>query len=92
MNMNRVFFTENLWFWLEDSYELNRQLGYDFVRGKEPLSIENRIKVNENISSSRLEEVADIIFQPSNMSLIIMGPTKRIKYKRLKEILYKQQV
>lgn len=89
MDMNRIFFTENLWFWLEDSYELNCQLGNDFVRGKELLSIEERIRLNEQISSSRIQEVANTIFQPNNMSLIIMGPTKKVKCKRLREILYR---
>lgn len=90
MDMNRVFFTENLWFWLEDSYELNFQLGNDFIRGKELLSIEERIRKNEKISSSRIQEVANMIFQPKNMSLIILGPTQKVKYKRLKELLMKE--
>lgn len=90
MDMNRVFFTENLWFWLEDSYELNFQLGNDFIRGKELLSIEERIRKNEKISNSRIQEVANMIFQPKNMSLIILGPTQKVKYKRLKELLMKE--
>ena len=35
IDMNMTFFTDNLWFWLEDSNELNFQMGYDFINKKE---------------------------------------------------------
>ena len=85
--MNMTFFTENLWFWLEDSYELNYQLGCDFVKGKEILTIEERIKENEKIEYYRLREVSNVIFKNKNISLIVMGDTKGLSKKLLKDWL-----
>lgn len=45
--MNMTFFTDNLWFWLEDSNELNFQMGYDFIKKKELLTIKEKIKENK---------------------------------------------
>ncbi len=87
IDMNMTFFTENLWFWLEDSYELNYQLGCDFVKGKEILTIEERIKENEKIEYYRLREVSNVIFKNKNISLIVMGDTKGLSKKLLKDWL-----
>ena len=69
---------------MEDSYELNFQLGCDFIKGKELLTIEERIKENEKINVHRLREVSNIIFKKENTSLIVMGPTKGLTKKVLK--------
>lgn len=87
MDMNMTFFTDNLWFWLEDSHELNFQLGCDFVKGKEILTIEERIKENEKIDYYRLREVSNVIFKNKNISLIVMGDTKGLSKKLLKDWL-----
>ena len=87
MDMNKTFFTDNLWFWLEDSRELNFQLGCDFIEGKELLTIEERIKENEKIDNYRLREVSNIIFKRENISLIVMGTTKGLTKKLLKDWL-----
>lgn len=87
IDSNMTFFTDNLWFWLEDSHELNFQLGCDFINGKELLTIEERIEANRKINYHRLRGVSDIIFRMENMSLIVMGPTKRITKKRLIECM-----
>ena len=47
IDMNMTFFTDNLWFWLEDSNELNFQMGYDFIKKKELLTIKEKIKENK---------------------------------------------
>lgn len=87
IDMNMTFFTDNLWFWLEDSHELNFQLGYDFMKGKELLTIEERIDVNKSINYYRLREISDVLFRAENMSLIVMGPTSGITKKELEESL-----
>ena len=87
IDMNMTFITENLWFWLEHSYELNFQLGCDFVKGRELLTIEERIKENEKIDYYRLREVSNVIFRNENISLIVMGDTKGFTKKLLKEWL-----
>ncbi len=87
IDMNMVFFTENLWYWEEDSYELNFQLGRNFIKEKKFYTIEEQIKRNQEISNQRLREVAEIIFQVKNTSIIIMGQTKKIEKKEIKHIL-----
>lgn len=87
IDMNMTFFTDNLWFWLENSHELNFQLGYDFIKGNELLTIEERIEENEKIDAYRLREVSDIIMKRENISLIVMGDTKGFTKKLLKEWL-----
>ena len=87
IDMNMAFFTDNLWFWTEDSHELNFQLGSDFVKNKELLTIEERIEENKNINYQRLREISDVIFKLTNLSLIIMGPTNNMTKKELKENL-----
>ena len=43
-----AFFTENLWYWTEETKELNFQLGSDFLNDKEVLTIEDRIMAIES--------------------------------------------
>lgn len=86
VDSNIVFFTDNLWYWTEDSHELNFQLGCDFVKGKKLLTIEERIEENNKLNYSRMREIADFIFRAENMSLIIMGSTYDITKKSLREI------
>ena len=74
--MNMTFFTDNLWFWLEDSNELNFQMGYDFIKKKELLTIKEKIKENKKIDYYRLREVSNVIFRNQNISLIVMGDAK----------------
>lgn len=83
---NIVFFTDNLWYWEEDSYMLNFQLGSDFVNGKKLLTIEERIEENNKIKYSRMRQLSDVIFKPENMSLIVMGSVYNITKKSLREI------
>ena len=86
VDMNMTFFTENLWFWADDTHELNFQLGYDWIKGKNLLSIEERIERNRKINVLRLREIAEKIFKKENMTLIIMGPTGKVMKKRLQDI------
>lgn len=73
---NMPFFTENLWYWTEETKELNFQLGNDFIKNKIGLTINERIKENEKINYERMQKVAEIILKNKNMSLIAMGPIK----------------
>lgn len=87
IDMNMTFFTDNLWFWLEDSNELNFQMGYDFIKKKELLTIKEKIKENKKIDYYRLREVSNVIFRNQNISLIVMGDAKGLTRQRLKEWL-----
>ena len=87
IDMNMTFFTDNLWFWLEDSNELNFQMGYDFINKKELLTIKEKIKENKKIDYYRLREVSNVIFRNQNISLIVMGDAKGLTRQRLKEWL-----
>ena len=75
-----------MWFWADDTHELNFQLGYDWIKGKNLLSIEERIERNRKINVLRLREIAEKIFKKENMTLIIMGPTGKVMKKRLQDI------
>ena len=82
------FFTENLWYWAEETKELNFQLGSDFLNDKEVLTIEDRIMANERIDFQRMREISEMIFRKENMPLIVIGPTKGITENKLRELLY----
>lgn len=88
VDRNMTFFTENLWYWAEETKELNFQLGSDFLNDKEVLTIEDRIMANERIDFQRMREISEMIFRKENMSLIVIGPTKGITENKLRELLY----
>ena len=88
VDRNMAFFTENLWYWAEETKELNFQLGSDFLNDKEVLTIEDRIMANERIDFQRMREISEMIFRKENMSLIVIGPTKGITENKLRELLY----
>ena len=87
VDRNMAFFTENLWYWAEETKELNFQLGSDFLNDKEVLTIEDRIMANERIDFQRMREISEMIFRKENMSLIVIGPTKGITENKLRELL-----
>ena len=91
VDRNMAFFTENLWYWAEETKELNFQLGSDFLNDKEVLTIEDRIMANERIDFQRMREISEMIFRKENMSLIVIGPTKGITENKLRETIVKEE-
>lgn len=68
------FFTENLWYWYEDPELLNMQIGMEAsFRNIDNFSVENEIRLYQNISSERLTEISNSIFQSKNASVVFMG-------------------
>jgi len=84
---NKVFFTENLWFWLEDTDTLNFQLGLNMLGNKRPASIETMIKRNKKITRERLVELTNIIFKAENASIAVVGATGRLTKKMTRWII-----
>ncbi|MCL2881839.1 MAG: insulinase family protein [Coriobacteriia bacterium] len=65
------FFTDNLWYRLDECDDLNIELGWVAVRGKPVIDVETMIERNHAITRERLTEVAGLIFRPSNTTITI---------------------
>ena len=85
---NIRFFTDNLWFWLEDMELLNDNVSWDsLVYDSQNYSIDERISRYKATTNENLMDLARILFIPSNLSLVVYGNTSRITQKRCKEVL-----
>jgi predicted Zn-dependent peptidase len=88
LSTNRPFFTDNLWFWLEDNVWFNDKLAWEiFIHGLRPYSIENKIEVFRNITSKDLTACAEKLFTLNNISLIIAGGIGGIPKKNILDII-----
>ncbi len=68
-----VYYTDNLWFMLENTEQLNGELGWEAFERDFPKSIEERIEEYENISIDDITNAAKLIFKPENCSLTVLG-------------------
>lgn len=87
MNTNMPYFTDNLWYRMEDSEKLNLELGWELFQDIEPYTIEEEIKMYNRITKEDLMNLSKVIFTPQNTSLIIMGSTNNTTKKQLERIL-----
>lgn len=87
IDSNIQFFTENLWYWLDDCTTLNFELGCDAIFGNKLIDIEERVNKNKLISCERLKELAKFIFVPSNATITIVGKVDRKKEKEIKNTI-----
>ena len=82
------FFTDDLWFWLEDPEYLNFQLARDiFIKGEKMYTIEEKIEKFSNISINSIVKAAQEIFVKNNMSIAILGNTRKITKKGIRELI-----
>lgn len=82
------FFTDDLWFWLEDPEYLNFQLARDiFIKGEKMYTIEEKIEKFSNISKNSIVKAAQEIFVKNNMSIAILGNTRKITKKGIRELI-----
>ena len=86
--MNLPFYTDNLWFQLEDVETLNFQLGWDLhVKGLLPYDIEDKINAYTQVSKEKLMLAARNIFLENAASVVILGAVRNITKKEIKRIL-----
>lgn len=78
LDYNKPFYTENLWYWLEQPMGFNQYLARKiFIWGEKPFTIEEKIQAFYAITEPDLLELAKHIFQLCNLSVLIDGaPTK----------------
>ena len=91
MATNLPYFTENLWYWIEDTSLLNSELGWEVFRQYKPLTIEDRIKEYQQVTKENLMSMAQKIFLPENVSLLIVGSVGSITKKKLKQLLAEKE-
>ena len=85
---NMPYFTENLWFWLENVEFYNFQLALDtFIRGKGKTSIEEKISQNKRITKQCLVKAANSIFRKENMTVTILGSKNKLTKKEITRII-----
>jgi len=82
------FYTDNLWYWLEDPCQLNEKIGWEIALKASPsLTIENKISIYQNIKEERLMDVAKDIFRSKNASVVIAGMIGKLTQKEIKSIV-----
>ena len=88
LDANLPFFTDNIWFWLEDPETLNFELALRcFMRNERDFSIEGIISANKRINKGRLTEIARSIFIPGNTTIVMQGLTSRVTKKEVLRIV-----
>jgi len=88
MAINIPFYTDNLWYWLEDPCQLNEKIGWEIALKASPsLTIENKISIYQNIKEERLMDVAKDIFRSKNASVVIAGMIGKLTQKEIKSIV-----
>ncbi len=81
------FYTENLWYILDDTDELNFKLGYEyFILEMPEYSIDKKISLYKSISGSDLMKAANIVFKSTNASVVVLGSTSKLTKKEIKSI------
>ena len=84
---NLPYYTDNLWYFMEDSEDLNKEFGKEIFNESEPSTIEEKINGFSKITSNDLIEEAKRIFKVSNLSILIVGDTRKITKKKINDIL-----
>lgn len=87
MEANLPYFTENLWYWLDDSELLNAEIGWDVFNACDPLTVEERIAKYKQINKNRLMNLARKMFVSSNTALLIVGSAEGVSKKTVSNIL-----
>lgn len=85
MDTNLPFFTDDLWFWLENSEELNWQITWKSLNGRE-CAIEDLIELFGKTTKSKIREVAQLIFVASKASVLVTGATRGLRKKAIRNI------
>ncbi len=86
---NMPYFTENIWYLLEDPIALNDEIGWSAFSGTPPFSIEDRIKGFKSITERELRELAQKTFVSSNTAVVVMGNTSKLTKKEMRRIISK---
>ena len=85
---NIIFFTDNLWFYLENPEWINEDIcWHNILSPNNTYSIKSKIKNYSGITLQRLVELSKKIFEPNNTTIVIMGNTKKITIKEIKNIV-----
>lgn len=86
---NIVYFTDNLWYMLEDTTRLNDEISWEVFENEIPKTVEERIEGYRKVSLSELRDLAKEIFLPEYCSVIAVGSFKEETKKHIENILKK---
>ena len=89
MQTNLPYYSENTWFWLEDPEFLNLEIGWELFRNEDPLKVEDRIELYNKITSTRLTNIANDIFNEKNAFVTVVGAVERKLENQIKKRLAK---
>lgn len=85
---NKPFYTENMWYWLEEPLRFNDYLAWEiFIFGAKSFNIDDKILAYNKVSEENIKYIARDIFKCENASILISGVPKRITQKLIKEIV-----
>ena len=88
MDINIPFYTDNLWYWLENPCELNLRMAWEIITKKNPaLSVEQKISIYKNVTKERLMCASKEIFKPENVFVAIAGAVGKLTKKEIKNII-----
>ncbi len=89
-NMMKAGYVTNAYLLYDEPRELNFTFAYDnHVMSAGYKSIEERAERYRAVTPERIREIAEIIFQPKNLTLAIKGNKKKIDTAKLEEIIRK---
>lgn len=84
----KPFYTDNLWFWMEDSQVLNEQIAWDVcINGSAPYTLEEKIKAYQNIHAQQIFKLAGEIFQPNRLSMVLMGDIQPKEKSKIRDMI-----
>jgi predicted Zn-dependent peptidase len=87
LDRNMHFFSENLWYRLEDPCDLNLQLGLNAMESVYWFDIGKTAEIYSKINEQRLSEIARTIFVPNNTSVTVLGAVSKITKKEIRRII-----
>lgn len=85
---NNPFFTDNIWFWLEepDSW-IDYLVWQNFFQNQSMVSVEQEITAFCAVSVTELQSAAKTIFQPENAAVIICGDISDLSKKQIRKLI-----
>lgn len=88
LDTSKPYYTNNLWFYLDDNESLNFHIGYNqHLHKMKPITLEEKYNAFQNITQDDLIRSAKSIFKKENMIILISGSTSKLTKRDIKASL-----
>ena len=90
MRRNRVFFTDNVWYYLDNPEDLNYKLCREmFVGNKKDFDLNKQIERFSDITSEQIIKAANEIFCSKNVAITVLGDMTGLSERCIQETVIK---